>query len=197
MSAQQRAELDATTLDQLLAGFRALGERFSTGKSAYRGVSWKKAMQKWNAQIGNKATGKRESLGYFDDETQAARAYDARAAQLHGRCAGLASPGLHLLGGAGLAASPPRRRALPLLAPAARPSSTSPRRRRRRRRRQQEQRQAPRPQRRPCASSLQLVRSCWQRPSLRPAHPPRLRPSQPLVPACPATPTPLPPQAPP
>jgi len=42
--------------------------------SRYKGVSWIARTQKWKAQIS--VDGKRKILGYFDDESNAARAYD-------------------------------------------------------------------------------------------------------------------------
>jgi hypothetical protein len=81
---EEAAHLDAISLEQLLAEFRAAGEKFSQGKSsAFRGVSWGKDIGKWRMKIRNSATGKRESAA-FDTEEAAARAYDARARQLHG-----------------------------------------------------------------------------------------------------------------
>ena len=62
----------------------------STGKkkgrkesSAFRGVHWAKASNKWRAQIGHK--GKMKYLGTFDDEEAAARAHDEarKKIQLH------------------------------------------------------------------------------------------------------------------
>ena len=54
--------------------------RVSTKSSKYRGVSWCKKSNQWKAQI--KVAGKKENLGYFDDEAEAARAFDTRAAEL-------------------------------------------------------------------------------------------------------------------
>jgi hypothetical protein len=42
---------------------------------------------KWQAQIG--CNGKKIFIGYFDDEEAAARAYDAKAAELFGEYAAL------------------------------------------------------------------------------------------------------------
>ena len=54
--------------------------RVSTKSSKYRGVGWNKGHDQWQAQI--KVAGENEILGYFDDEAEAARAYDTRARQL-------------------------------------------------------------------------------------------------------------------
>jgi hypothetical protein len=49
--------------------------------SKYKGVTWHKRMKKWTAQICYQ--GKHKSLGYFDDETDAAKAYDDAAKKHH------------------------------------------------------------------------------------------------------------------
>ena len=77
------ARLEATTLEGLLAEFRAKAAVFSRGVSAFRGVDWKKNINKWRARIQNSATGCSEQ-SYHDTEVEAARAYDARARVLHG-----------------------------------------------------------------------------------------------------------------
>ncbi len=53
--------------------------RFVQGRhtSIYRGVVWNKGAGKWRAQI--TVDKKHEHLGSFEDEAEAARAYDARA----------------------------------------------------------------------------------------------------------------------
>ncbi len=54
--------------------------RKPTQSSKYHGVSWDKRANLWEARI--KVAGKNENLGYFDDEAEAARAFDTRAAEL-------------------------------------------------------------------------------------------------------------------
>jgi hypothetical protein len=54
--------------------------RAPTKSSKFRGVGWAKDRNQWYAQI--KVAGKMENLGYFDDEEEAARAFDTRAAAL-------------------------------------------------------------------------------------------------------------------
>jgi len=56
-------------------------------KSQYLGVSWYAAKQKWQAQISAGAW--RKTIGRFDDEVSAARAYDAAARLYHGEFANL------------------------------------------------------------------------------------------------------------
>jgi hypothetical protein len=70
----------AHTGEKAQLNFPAAGESGSRKSSSYRGVSWNKSGNKWRAQI--KYDGKRHALGSFDDEEEAAKAYD-RAARLH------------------------------------------------------------------------------------------------------------------
>lgn len=82
----EAARLDAMSLDELLAEWRAATEVHSRGAaSAYRGVSWDSHGRKWRMHISNPLTGKVERKR-LDTEEAAARAYDARARVLHGRC---------------------------------------------------------------------------------------------------------------
>jgi hypothetical protein len=46
------------------------------------GVSWRKQQRKWQAGISH--DGKRQHLGYFNDEQEAARAVDTAARRLRG-----------------------------------------------------------------------------------------------------------------
>jgi hypothetical protein len=49
-------------------------QRGSTKSSKYRGVSWYNSRNKWKAEI--YYDGKRHRLGSFEDEEEAAKAYD-------------------------------------------------------------------------------------------------------------------------
>ena len=58
--------------------------------SRYKGVSWFKRLGKWQVRI--TYNGKSIFIGYFDDQITAARAYDAKAAELYGDYAALNFP---------------------------------------------------------------------------------------------------------
>lgn len=58
--------------------------------SRYRGVSLHKNTKRWTARI--KVYGKTKYLGLFDDEIDAAKAYDAAARRFHGVFASLNFP---------------------------------------------------------------------------------------------------------
>lgn len=61
------------------------------GTSRFCGVSWTSREKKWRA-VGTNAQQKDCHIGYFDDETDAALAYDAFAAREHGEFARLNFP---------------------------------------------------------------------------------------------------------
>lgn len=58
--------------------------------SKYKGVSFRKRKEKWNVQI--RYNGKSKFIGYFDDEVEAAKAYDKAAKKHHGEFAVLNLP---------------------------------------------------------------------------------------------------------
>ena len=64
--------------------FPKVGElRGTTSQSSsYRGVSWNKHAKKYQVKFYH--AGKKKSLGYFVDEEEAARAYDAKASAVLG-----------------------------------------------------------------------------------------------------------------
>ncbi|KAG2485674.1 hypothetical protein HYH03_015646 [Edaphochlamys debaryana] len=90
LSEEQRSQLDALSLEQLLASFREAGEKFSSGSSSFRGVGWHKGRGKWTVRI--RADGKHLNMGSFADQREAARAYDAAALKYHGAKARLNFP---------------------------------------------------------------------------------------------------------
>jgi hypothetical protein len=53
--------------------------------SGYKGVTWKKSKNKWNAQI--QSNGVKKNLGYFDTAEDAHAAYCEASEQLHGNFA--------------------------------------------------------------------------------------------------------------
>ena len=58
--------------------------------SGYKGVGWAKQNKKWTAQIQH--NGKKIHIGLYEDKEEAARAYDAKAKELHGEYAYLNFP---------------------------------------------------------------------------------------------------------
>lgn len=76
----QRSNLRTATANQNQHNRRSCG-----GTSRFKGVSWYKRSKKWLAQICCDRTWK--YLGTFVSEEDAARAYDAKARELHGEFA--------------------------------------------------------------------------------------------------------------
>jgi hypothetical protein len=64
--------------------------KHKTATSIYKGVCWHIRDLKWVAQI--KADGRYHSLGYYDNEREAAEAYDSAAQALYGQYASLNFP---------------------------------------------------------------------------------------------------------
>lgn len=58
--------------------------------SKYKGLTWYKSQKRWAVRI--MADRKSRFIGYFDDELDAARAYDQAARKYHGRFASLNFP---------------------------------------------------------------------------------------------------------
>lgn len=69
---------------------RANCGKHAAASSRFKGVGWHKHSGRWQAGI--KVNGKRRHLGHFLDETEAARAYDAKALELFGEFARLNFP---------------------------------------------------------------------------------------------------------
>ncbi|DBA73447.1 TPA: AP-2 complex subunit beta [Trebouxia sp. C0004] len=80
LTADEKQQLEGVTLQQLLPASKAESFQFS---SAYRGVSFNKAFHKFLARIN--VSSKALFLGHYDNEQEAARAYDRAAMKHHGR----------------------------------------------------------------------------------------------------------------
>lgn len=74
----RRANLRVATQSQN----KANSGRYRNNASGFKGVYWRRSHQQWEAQITHQ--GRRYHLGYFRSPEDAARAYDAKARQLHG-----------------------------------------------------------------------------------------------------------------
>lgn len=61
---------------------RANTQSRTKASSTYLGVHWNRHRRKWHAQIMQKS--RKLHIGLFDDEKEAARAYDAKAREIHG-----------------------------------------------------------------------------------------------------------------
>ena len=68
----------------------SINQRSKGGSSRYKGVGWHKKRRAWEAQMC--INGKSKFLGYFDDEKDAALAYDEKAFEAWGEFARLNFP---------------------------------------------------------------------------------------------------------
>ena len=84
LTAEELEGLRGVTLAQFAAVAKATRAKFANGSSAFHGVSWHKGNSKWQVELRNTVTGKREGLGSFEDEAEAARAYDKCVATFRG-----------------------------------------------------------------------------------------------------------------
>lgn len=74
----RRSNLRSATASQNRANMgKPRRPRGATPSSAYKGVSWDRSRGRWQAKI--QVAGQHRNLGRYDDEAQAARAYDAAA----------------------------------------------------------------------------------------------------------------------
>lgn len=90
----RRENLRACTHTENLQNMRKLG-----GSSSYRGVHWDSRRERWVASI--RVSGKKTSIGAFEDEVQAAKAYDEVCRKTRGQFArcNFGPPGQLLLKG--------------------------------------------------------------------------------------------------
>ena len=91
--------INGRTLDNRKANLRSatrlqnswnLSKSSRVGYSKYKGITFYKSKQKWGAQIC--VDGRRIFLGKFEDETEAAKAYDKAAKKYFGEYAKLNFP---------------------------------------------------------------------------------------------------------
>ncbi len=83
LSEEQKKALAGKAAEEVIAGFQREKAKHARGSSSFRGVNWDKKAGMWAVFI--KEGGKTKRLGFFNDELQAARAYDAAAIRIHGR----------------------------------------------------------------------------------------------------------------
>jgi hypothetical protein len=89
----RKSNLRVCTFAQNCRNIKARSMNYARSKrktSKFKGVHWHKRCRKWAAQI--TCNNKTRHLGYFEDQAEAARAYDAAAEKYHGRFASLNFP---------------------------------------------------------------------------------------------------------
>ena len=67
------------------SGQNNMNQKKTRGSSRFKGVSWSKTRDKWRAEIAIHR--KTTVIGYFEDEVEAARAYNFQALKIHGEFA--------------------------------------------------------------------------------------------------------------
>ena len=87
LQAMDDCEAMELTADRAVLNFPPTGHCQPQLTSQYRGVHWCKVSKKWKAQI--QYEGKKMCLGSFDNEREAALAYDCKATELQGESAAL------------------------------------------------------------------------------------------------------------
>lgn len=81
--AQELANLDRVTEDELVLSLRRQSKGFTRGTSRFRGVT-RHQKGRWEARIGTLTGRKYRYLGLFDSEMEAAIAYDREAVRQRG-----------------------------------------------------------------------------------------------------------------
>ena len=82
LTAEKIKNNNINNLQEITRSSNKQKSKINRGRSKYRGVNWLEKNKKWRARIRDNY--KHIHLGCFDNEEDAARAYDIKAKELHG-----------------------------------------------------------------------------------------------------------------